>query len=601
MSTSIRIHAKICVFIALIMITMAAFFWRTSDFGLYEDDYAVVGSFVNKSSSDIAAYVIKCFKDMPAGRPLAFSFPASVTYLGVSLTGDLVFLYVVGAFFCSINAFMLFILLRGWLSLPAAFIGALVFLLNPADTTKILLTHSLILQPSLFCALLGILFYLRRKKWSYVLAYIFGIVTMLFYESAVLVFIFAPFFVREKNRPLWKWLLIHIIVIGIAIFLLLLLRTHIGEARVGDIADGSKLQFLFKILSAPLIGAFGSLAAMIYGTLKGVRDIFVIETFPIIFFGVALIYWLYKQVLKNESKSFPEKISFIVNGKTFSFDLSFYICFVGFIMIPASYLLSFTHYPPICMTGRLTSVHLAATIAWGVFIAGGVEFLLARIKRRNLRMCAFAFLGIIFIFWSLHAIYLQKGYAAVWKGQKKFWNDVQLLAPDIDENTVLIFDNKIMEGANAVTYGAQWALPIAFDLYIANTKDIKKPIAHRPLSDMVWKKENGKIFFYHDGLPDWGKWYELDPKNTIMFTQNSQNDLQRVYELLVLNNTAPLTFRRKDGIISASASQVVPAEPEYIEIKFKKVQEKSKLMSYSPKGFLYHYLKTGKFDLKNSF
>ncbi|MCX5829847.1 MAG: hypothetical protein NTV58_17910 [Deltaproteobacteria bacterium] len=622
------------------------YFLEITAFGLYEDDYYHVGSYIGKSFSDIFSHTIECFKGMPQGRPLAFAFPGIVTYLGVNLSDNLIFVYATGAFFCSINAFLLYLILRKWLSMPSAFIGALVFLLNPADTIKILTHANLTLQPSLFCALLGILFYLKQKNWCYIFAYILATMTLLFYESGILIFIFAPFFVKQEKRLLWKRLLIHIIVTVVIIFLILLLRSHGGEDRVSDVITGNKIYLLFKILSAPLIGFLGSLRAMAYGTFKGIQNVFVIEIIPVIFLGVIFIYWLYRWFLENEnnitienyainipqkvqlflnrfSNYLPAKLNLMISKNILSSDCTTYICLVGFTMILSSYLLSFTHYPPTAISGRGTGVHLAATIAWGVFLAGILESILAKKNLHYFKICALSIFGIILMLWSSYAIYLQKGYSTDWEGQKQFWNEVQLLAPDIDENTTLIFDNKIREYSKTSSFGkkikiiegASWALPISFNMYyIASTKDVKKPTAHRPLGDIIWKKENGRIYFYHNGLPSWGKWYELDSQNTIMFSMNSKGDLLRIGELVILNNTSPIAFRKSDGINSAIISQTLPyenignyyslnsnkviyAEPEYTKVKFKKFQQNNNLISYPPRGYLYNFIKTGKFGL----
>lgn len=642
-----NIIQKTSVLLFLIIITFTMFFLKITDFGLYEDDYAFVGSFIGKSFSDILSNTISCFKVMPQGRPLAFSFPPIIAYLGVNFTDNLIFIYAIGASFCFINAHMLYLILRKWLSLPSALIGALVFLLNPADTAKILLTNNLILQPSLFCALLGILFYIRQNKWCYIFAYIFGITTLLFYESGILIFLFAPFFIRQEKRLLWNRLLIHITVIVVAIVLIALLRAAGGESRVSDLLIGNKLYLILKVVSAPFMGFLGSLGAIIYGTLVGIQNAFVIEMIPIIFFGAIFIYWLYRWFLINENTiealnfdvHIPKRVQLFINrfsnylppkliSAISKHSLSCnYICTVGFLMILSAYLFSFTHYPPIIVSGRGTSVHLAATIAWGVFLGGIFELILAKKYQHHYTLFALSFSGIIIILWSSYSVYLQKGYSTVWEGQKQFWREVQLLAPDIDEKTIVIFDKNVTEYSKTSSFkkriviinGAEWALPIAFNMHIANTNNVKKPTAHRPLGDILWSKENEKIFYYHDGLPGWGKWYEFDPQNTIMFSMNSKGDLLRIGELFVLlNDTSSITFSRADGITYASKLQTLPlenisnyfslnsnnnvvyAKTEHIRVKFKVLQEDNKLISYSPRGYLYNFMKTGKFGIKLS-
>jgi hypothetical protein len=564
---------------------------------------------------------------MPQGRPLAFAFPPIITYFGVHLTDNLICIYAIGALFCSVNAFLLFLILRRWLTLPSAIIGAFVFLLTPADTTKILLTHNLVLQPSIFCALLGIFFYLKQKKIYYVLAYIFGVMTLLFYESGILIFLFAPFFVLPVKRKFWNRILVHIILIISLIILMILLRSISGEERVSDIASGNKLFLLFEIFSAPIIGLIGSLYAMIYGTVKGIENAIVIGFIPILFSGVIFIYWLSSWIIKNEDKisinrsrlnipykvqillyKMPSELNIFLNKSSLSIDHASCICIVGFLMILSAYLLSFTHYPPTTISGRFTSVHLAATIAWGVFISGIIELILIKENIKYIKLLTISFSSIILMLWGSYAIYLQKGFSAVWEGQKQFWNEVRTLAPEIDENSIVIFDNNVKEvskishfGEKNVIGGAEWALPISFRIFFSDVNDINKPTAYKPVeNDILWKEENGQYFFYHDGFPNWGKWYSLDSRNTIMFSMNSRGQLLRIKELLVLNNLSPASLALPQQHIcsyySLDSCKVLYIEPEYIRIKFKELSDKN--LINKPKGPLYKFIEFGSFGLR---
>jgi hypothetical protein len=608
-----------------------------SDFGFYQNDYATIASFVGKSFEEIAVEAKVYFQTgwLSVSRPLTYIFSSIVVYSGATFTDDLALVYGVGALVCSINAFMVFIILRRWLTLSGAFIGALVFLLNPADTTKICLVYIFSLQTSISCALLGILFYLRQKQWAYFFAYVFGAMTLLFYESGILIFLFAPFFV-VRNDNLRKRLLAHILVIGIVMGLIVCLRYYGVFSRnshgllfwfhsdpASDLLRGDKLYFLRITLLSLFIGPVSSARAMLHGAVTGAQNIFTREVyFMMLFFG-GLVCWLGKQYRKRGNDAYYKaKLNLLIGKKGVLLDHSFYICLVGALMIPASHLFSFMHYPPIAISGWESSVHLFSTIAWGVFIGGAIEFVLCRIQWRYVKMGVIFVVGIIFVFWSSYAIHLQNGYAAVWACQKRFWKDVSLLAPDIDENTVLIFDCHVTEYYKTPYFskveiigGAIWVLPMAFDKYYFSTDNMKKPMAHRPLMEMLWKRENGKIFFYHEGLPDWGKWYELDAGNTIMFSMDSSGRLLRLGELTILNNTSAMIFSQYNGIKSAvrsntfpyenmhsyyalSSNQVVCEEQEYITIKFKQVRKNDSSVVYLPNGWLYHFMQTGKFGLK---
>ncbi len=635
------------VLIFLVAATFLFYFLKIGSFGLYEDDYQFVGLNVGNSFSELIELSKSCLLELPQGRPFAFLFPPIITYFSVQLADNLIFAYLVGAFFCFSNAFMIYIILRKWLSMPSAFIGALFFLLNPADTTKILLTHNLILQPSLFFALLGVIYYFKKNKISFILSYIFGAISLLFYELGILIFLFAPFFERNNRELFWRKLLLHIALIGTIILGISFLRVTNGEPRVSDLLDGSKLVLVLKILSAPFIGVFGSAKAMVYGIYKGIQNVFVIEMISGFTFAFILSSWLVHYFIRQDRKEvlfeqkIPKRMQKILKGlsKYFSLsldpflgraplliDVSVYICLVGLIMIPSAYLLSFTHYPPTTISGRGTSVHLAGTIAWGVFIAGLIEFSLTSKIKKVFKISIISGVGIVIMFWTSYAFYLQKGFATVWDGQKQFLAEVLILAPDIDENTILLFDDKVIEysktwcfGRNIIG-GADWTLPVSFDMYFSEAKSIKRPIAYKPIGKIVWRKSDGKISYYHNGIPSLGKWYDLISENTIMFSMNAEGELLRVTKFSVFNNIDPIKFDKIDGISSAIVGSNISNEhvlecyrvisgvlvfskttfvfPENMDVYFKNLKEKSLGKADYAKGTLYNFMSTGKFGYK---
>jgi len=631
----------------LTLLTFALYFFRMQGFGLYEDDYSFVGSFIGLPGSDIYLNTINCLREMPQGRPLAFLFPAIVTYFGVNLTDDLIIVYSIGALFCAANAFFVYSILRNWISLPSALIGALLFLLSPSDTTKILLTHNLILQPSLFCALLGIIFYTKSNRLYLFPAYLFGAMTLLFYESGILVFLFAPFFVINNKNSFIKRLLVHITLIALTIICLYLIRASQGESRVNDLIAGSKLELIFRILTGPFIGIGGSLAAMTYGTLKGIQKALVIEIVPIIIAGIGFTFWLLKYFLKagksaalnsviivvpeflqrifKNNRFLPLKIKELFAENNFSIRFPAYILFVGALMIPAAYLLAFTHYPPITLSGRLTSVHLPSTVAWAVFLGGLIEFLLTSEIRRNLKSLIVSMIGVVLILWSSYAVYIQDGYYTVWQGQKIFWKEVTTLTPDMNKNATVVFDKNIVDysrtwcfGRNIIG-GADWSLPTAFSMYMGNQFELNRPVVIKSIEELIWQKSDDKIRFFNVSLPTWGVWTELDTAQTIFFSMNEEGDLQRVQKMSVYNYQLPIYYTTIDGLTYAKPSTELPPnvisgyyhvrgnQPEYfeekghsgdyIDIQFEKMSYTTNLSSFKPNGCLKTFMETGKFGL----
>ena len=106
------------------------------------------------------------------------------------------------------------------------------------------------------------------------------------------------------------------------------------------------------------------MAAMTYGTLKGIQKALVIEIVPIIIAGIGFTFWLLKYFLKagksaalnsviivvpeflqrifKNNRFLPLKIKELFAENNFSIRFPAYILFVGALMIPAAYLLAFT-------------------------------------------------------------------------------------------------------------------------------------------------------------------------------------------------------------------------------------------------------------------
>jgi hypothetical protein len=80
----------------------------------------------------------------------------------------------------------------------AAAVGAAMFCLFPADTTKILLTHDFQLQPALTFALLASLAYAAHRRW---LAYPLAACALLSYENAFLALFALPLLLRRWDAP----------------------------------------------------------------------------------------------------------------------------------------------------------------------------------------------------------------------------------------------------------------------------------------------------------------------------------------------------------------------------------------------------------------
>src|SRR5207302_4136088 len=116
-----------------------------------------------KDASYLGTRFETVFTSLPQGRPLGFFLPDLLSFIGDKL-GGLPAIYLIGFLVVTLNTFLCYRLLRVRVPPAPAVVGAAVFCLFPADTTKILLTHDFQLQPSLTFALLAALAYSAGRR-----------------------------------------------------------------------------------------------------------------------------------------------------------------------------------------------------------------------------------------------------------------------------------------------------------------------------------------------------------------------------------------------------------------------------------------------------
>src|SRR6185369_7742255 len=208
--------------------------------------------YLDKDFSDIGNLIVNSLKEFAFGRPLAYILPGFAACLAGKLGGMKV-LYIFGFTVITLNAFLIYLVLNKYYQKSQLFAlsGALAFSLCPTDTAKILLTHSLILQPALTFFLIATLCYLHGwKKFSY-FCIAFALLT---YESPFLLFIGVPLLSRLRGRHLLREFLRHIFVLGVMIVAIVVIRKLTGESRVNEVLGNPLIVFL-KIIAGVCIGS----------------------------------------------------------------------------------------------------------------------------------------------------------------------------------------------------------------------------------------------------------------------------------------------------------------------------------------------------------
>lgn len=418
----------ICAF--LLALAWLAHFSQSRNIGFYSDDQTFAARQLSWSADDFNLWLrTKTISyPEPQGRPLGFTLGVVFAHLGDRLAG-VNGMFVVGWGILSFNAILFYYLLRRCFTQPIPLLGAISFLLFPADTTRPFLCHAHILQPSLTFMLVAAHLYLGGSFARRIFAYIIVTLCLITYESALLPFVAIPLLETARDRRWRRQFAIHIVTL-FAIIAFIGLTRKLGHEYRTEEANGSKLTVLLDIFIGSLIGpatAVGIFAIRIWSV---IQHLWTSPKDLAGFLAAALAFALTLRLSSNRSPS--------VDRPALASDIHRAIQF-GIAALFISYLLSFTHFPPVCLSGQTTSVHFAAVIGCSTLFAAGASWLLKFRSRPLVATATIAiYLGILFT-WSQM---VQDGYTSLWQERQQFWTRLTDLCPDLTDGTLIICDNQ---------------------------------------------------------------------------------------------------------------------------------------------------------------
>ncbi|MFO7658917.1 MAG: hypothetical protein R6W78_17790 [Bacteroidales bacterium] len=372
------------------------------------------------------------------GRIIGFSLTQLLTHISFKL-GGLNGVYIFGSLLIFLNSCLLYYFVKHFMSLPIASLTTLLFILYPADTTKLLLIHIFQLQLSLTFVLIAFNLYAARRNMP---AFIFAFCSLLTYENAFLPFLAAPLFIYEWDKKQIKRFALHIVVCLSLIFILLLLRKILGESRASEIEGIETVKKIFmSLLVGPIISlySFINMFGDVFSSMSLIKWIFITG---IILFSVWMIFSARFDFSSKVIKAhiFDASIFKITLEGYYSFYHSLKLIIASLFMLMCSYLFSFTHFPPLALYGRTTSVHLASSIAGSIFIALIINIIyLVIYKNKHLKPWFLNVLIVIFLSLLLSRGFLiQKDFTESWKEQKQFWREIVNTTADSKENTIIL-------------------------------------------------------------------------------------------------------------------------------------------------------------------
>lgn len=444
-----------------------AHFAAAGSFGLYEDDYLFIGDAFGRDASYLIER-LQVFRSLPQGRPIGYFLPQLLSFVGDHL-GGLRVVYLLAYGVVALNTLLCYALLRRGARAPAfaALAGALMFGLYPGDTTRPLLTHAFQLQPSLTFFLLASLAYLSgRARLSYVL--ILG--SLLAYESPFTLFFGVPLLQpgpwdRARLRRLARHAAVLVLLLAGAVGLRLL----VGETRAVE-STGAVGPLLPRVLLSLVVGPARALAMLLYGPLVWLPtwSLAMALSAAVAFASTTLLLRATAKRALEDAPTWPARgrlgriETLAERGGVPSWALR--LLLVGAVLLVLAYALAFTHYPPNAVYGRGTSVHLAASVGMAVLFAGAAGALHGLIRRLGLpAVLAPALLAAYVALTVGYHQVAQRDFATAWALQQAFWRDVVRLAPDMGEDTLLIFARDTPDETTFIQVNS-WADPLVLDL-----------------------------------------------------------------------------------------------------------------------------------------
>ena len=427
----------IIVIIMLAIVTGVAHFLHFNSLGLYEDDYSLVTTTMEKTWPDFLELIKKTIFTFFQGRVVGFLILYTVSFIGGHFVG-LKLIYIIAYLFVLTNNILFYFFARSiWNQPTFAVFSTLAFTLFPADTTRAYLTH-IHVSPAFTFLLLAFLCYFTEKK---ILSYIFAAACLMCYETVFPLFITAPLFKNKWTKEVIVKFFKHLLVIGLILGCTVIIRKMVGESRVTDLDIASTIS---TSISQTIVGPYISLWMFIFRPL---------ETLPLVEGKLALavgvfligLTWIFftlrlGQTQENRSYATFRKLSIL-----------------GMTVLLLAYPLTLTRLA-VSIKGRDSRVHTAAAVGAAI-VVGLVLYLIVDILRNiKLKNVGITVIAAFFSMLIAFGLTVQYDNLISWKYQQAFWYDVVQQAPDLNEGTVILVE------APHLSWGKQlnpfdWSLP----------------------------------------------------------------------------------------------------------------------------------------------
>jgi hypothetical protein len=432
------------------LIVFAAHYLRFQQFGFFGDDYAFLTAYLKYKDQSFKflyhSLMAFFFDALPTGRPIGFWLTLPLTNVGESIGGKNG-VFLVGFIIIWLNATLFYWILSYRFPQVVSLTGAIAYTLFPATTTSAYYTHFMQLNPSFTFCLASCILYLNKNRWLHYFSYLTIPLTLLTYESTILPFFAMPLLRYQWDKTLFRKIFYHISILSSFIAIYAFFRFSNQEQRILN-ATSNVSETLSKIFYSFLIGPYtvGKVYVLRLFTAIEKYDTF---GFVIVIVSAVSLFFLFckmQSTFQSGSNNY-KSISlpfFLRNKQTLNLTKNYFeatkLLIIGAIIIVFSYSLAFTKFPPTQIEGQDTSVHFASSFGWGWFWAAlfWIFFEISdQYKKRKLAA------SVIAIFFSLligFHIAIKNSYIHRYKIQKDFWTEVVKLCPDLEDETIVLFD-----------------------------------------------------------------------------------------------------------------------------------------------------------------
>jgi hypothetical protein len=470
------VKSSLITWAAIGVILFLSHFLLVAEFGLYEDDYFYILPRITENFHDFSTFFFYTLMHPGQGRPLYAPLQGALAYFGYH-AGGLQFCHLISFGFLWVSAILLYQLLLRKLSQRSAFLGALLLVLFPLDTSRQILMHQMATVIPLAILLCAFHLYVSHR---FFLSYLVAAIPLLAYESIFLPFIVAPFLLEDQPKRLIKRFVIHAVIFVAIIGIVFGLRALIGEPRALETSSHLSQEIpkiVWSCVANPALGVW-AIAARPIDALMHSRA----EGSIIVLLAGLTAFVVLRRLREEGTTDLPaaRRTGLLI------------LC-AGVIAWVIAYLLDFRpdYYPPGITIGRLSAMHGIAGFGAALVLAALVSLLVDPLPQRlqtGLDVCGALFIGGLAAF----GFHIQEAeYVTSWQQQRDFWLALAPLIQDArsGDNIVLQIEYR-RHGVVPYTQGFTGdEVPVypnlAFSYFLDFTPDPKHPPTFHGYADYI--------------------------------------------------------------------------------------------------------------------